>query len=933
MNKSKFKLFLILLVFLILYSISTIYVLFPSDVLMNIPNFSEDGWERPKNSLLADSVYQFEPWRGYAKEEIRQGRFPLWNDLNGHGVPLFANSQSAVLYPLNLIYYIFPDSFALLLIPISKLSILFTGAYLYLREIKMKKEISIIGGCAVTFAAFPLTWLLWPHTNVYILLPLLLFITEKVLHSKKNTDLLFTIISFLYFFAILGGHPETLLHILLIHIAYVFFRFWKNLRKYKAFMISILSGFALGAIQIFPFIEYLLNSNVLHIRSTELSDHVLPLKSFIFNFFPFILGAPQLEIYKPVTNTTNFQETVGGYVGLVVIISALYWLFKSKNSLVKFWGVVVLASWLFSYKIWPLYLINQLPLIRLVANHRIVAYAGFGLVIIFSIFLQEYKNHKPLKAFKVFFSTKFYTLFLLISTIILGLSNFTIVDNLRLSAYINTIKIPLFIMTISTYIFLRAILYGNKKIIYLIYLSVILLQGSILFWNYNPLTQNTKYYPDTTLTNTLKKLPPGTYLEVGNPALPANINLKYGLRNIQNYDAIEIKSFKKEFDKRFSDKNSWGNPEDIDYENIQKMKIDYIVSDYNINLTKQKIQNNDKFLFGELVKGNEASLKFEGNGESIDQLRIKTATFNRNNNCKVNLKIKNSSGNTVYKNEVKCSEFRNNMFYTINTYRLVLKKGEKYIFTLTSDVDYSNAISVYGNQNKEPFLQLLFNSHSGKKYKLLQKTRYYYLFKPNEQLTEEKISIRLLSETPEKRVYDLTSKDKATLILPMSHYPGWKASLNGFPTDLYNKDGFLSLNVPKGKSLIILTYFPSSFLIGTIISLLSLFAIVFFIMRKEKRFIKLILEQKVNLRNKIRKISFGENILISTLSVIVAVILLLILIISFPVSFNNTSVITISWYTKNNISKAGEYFYFYTGFTFVFIGSSLLWILYIWRKK
>src|SRR5262245_45307151 len=51
---------------------------------------------------------QFVPWRDYAFSLIRVGLLPLWNPYNGAGAPLFANYQSALLYPLNWPGFILP---------------------------------------------------------------------------------------------------------------------------------------------------------------------------------------------------------------------------------------------------------------------------------------------------------------------------------------------------------------------------------------------------------------------------------------------------------------------------------------------------------------------------------------------------------------------------------------------------------------------------------------------------------------------------------------------------------------------------------------------------------------------------------------------------------------------------------------------------------
>lgn len=55
------------------------------------------------NQVLAsgDILHYFYPYRDYAAEALRHGRFPLWNPYIFLGVPFLANPQSAVLYPFH----------------------------------------------------------------------------------------------------------------------------------------------------------------------------------------------------------------------------------------------------------------------------------------------------------------------------------------------------------------------------------------------------------------------------------------------------------------------------------------------------------------------------------------------------------------------------------------------------------------------------------------------------------------------------------------------------------------------------------------------------------------------------------------------------------------------------------------------------------------
>ena len=51
---------------------------------------------------------QFWPWRSFAVAEYLSGHVPLWNPYSGFGMPLAANLQSGVFYPLNFYYLFLP---------------------------------------------------------------------------------------------------------------------------------------------------------------------------------------------------------------------------------------------------------------------------------------------------------------------------------------------------------------------------------------------------------------------------------------------------------------------------------------------------------------------------------------------------------------------------------------------------------------------------------------------------------------------------------------------------------------------------------------------------------------------------------------------------------------------------------------------------------
>lgn len=90
----------------------------PADLLGYVAPFKSaagsdnaSGQDRPAwNVLRYDGITQFYPWRLQAARAVRAGHVPLWNPYQfgfAGGTPLLANSQSAPLYPPNVLFYLF----------------------------------------------------------------------------------------------------------------------------------------------------------------------------------------------------------------------------------------------------------------------------------------------------------------------------------------------------------------------------------------------------------------------------------------------------------------------------------------------------------------------------------------------------------------------------------------------------------------------------------------------------------------------------------------------------------------------------------------------------------------------------------------------------------------------------------------------------------
>src|SRR5688572_17994618 len=87
-------------------------VLLPADIVPLMAPYSATARERFPEFRFAQNqlhgpIFEYYSWRHYARERIRVGEVPLWNPYELSGNVLLANSQSAVLYPPNVLLYLF----------------------------------------------------------------------------------------------------------------------------------------------------------------------------------------------------------------------------------------------------------------------------------------------------------------------------------------------------------------------------------------------------------------------------------------------------------------------------------------------------------------------------------------------------------------------------------------------------------------------------------------------------------------------------------------------------------------------------------------------------------------------------------------------------------------------------------------------------------
>lgn len=134
-------------------------------------------------------LLQFYPWRRLAVEAIRAGHLPLWAHGLGNGAPLVANLQSALFYPLNVIYLVFPVEQAMGYSAVLHLALAGLFMHSYGRAVGLGRLASTIAALSYMLSGFLVgRGQFLSMVNAAAWLPLLFLLAERLSQRRRWPD-------------------------------------------------------------------------------------------------------------------------------------------------------------------------------------------------------------------------------------------------------------------------------------------------------------------------------------------------------------------------------------------------------------------------------------------------------------------------------------------------------------------------------------------------------------------------------------------------------------------------------------------------------------------------------------------------------------------------------------------------------------------------
>jgi hypothetical protein len=204
--------------------------LLPADLLVQFEPWRSQVSPLPEahfDALVWDGIAQYYPWRHFAAESLRAGVVPLWNLYQFCGTPFLANGQSAVLYPLNVLFWVMPTAVAFVWSAWLHLALTGWFTYLLLRRFGTGRAGAVAGAVVWQGNSFMVAWIHLPTVLCTVAwLPLVLLLCERMavgggLKSALRGGALAGVALGLSY---LGGHPQMFLFVALLSGAYLLAR-------------------------------------------------------------------------------------------------------------------------------------------------------------------------------------------------------------------------------------------------------------------------------------------------------------------------------------------------------------------------------------------------------------------------------------------------------------------------------------------------------------------------------------------------------------------------------------------------------------------------------------------------------------------------------------------------------------------------------------
>lgn len=250
---------------------------------------------------------------------LKKGIIPLWCPNQKAGFPFIGSFQSAIFYPINLLFVIMPIHWAFNICYLLHMSLSGIFTYLFIKHITENKIAGVTSSIIYMFSSFQILHIFSGNINIICAMtwtPLVFLLIDIAL--KKNKIQWIIISGVILGIQILAGHIQYIFHLIIFISLYLFImgHKYRLIRRLSYIFIFLTIGFSVSAIQILPAIETSANSVRTNMSYEFCGTYSLPPENLVTLLFPDFFGN---DITVPYFGRCNLWETCI-YLGIVTLI-------------------------------------------------------------------------------------------------------------------------------------------------------------------------------------------------------------------------------------------------------------------------------------------------------------------------------------------------------------------------------------------------------------------------------------------------------------------------------------------------------------------------------------------------------------------------------------------------------------------------------------
>ncbi len=781
----KFYPFLLIL-FIVLFFFNPIfkgYIPFPGDLLINTNPYSSESFlgylpgSYPNKAQGADVITEIYPWKYFSIEELKNGNIPFWNPYNFSGNVQMANFQTAVFYPLNLIFFVFPFniSFAIFIM----LQPLLAAVFMFLllnRGIGLKKLASVLGGIAFAFSSYMVVWIQYGNiASTISYLPLALLLIKRIVEKISLKDFLLLVIVFTLSF--LAGYIQGFFYVYTVCVLYFLFLLFSKKIKNKikkgiVFLSALIFPIILSLFQLLPTLEIFRNSTRGSYSLAQFSKSLAPIYYWITVVFPDFFGNPASRNYY--LDGTYIERVM--YPGVIILFFAIFAIFKVKDINKKFFAILAAVSLIIATNI-PLvkyFYLLPIPVISTTIPTRELSIFIFSVIVLGAMGINYWMENKNKTKYPIFF----FLLLILIFPIVFIIYKLGFLTDINFKVAIRNMILPTALVFATVVIFY---LKNRLKKVSLVLITIILVFDFFYFFNkITPFSPSSFTYPKTEVVSFLKE--------------NANISRFWG------YGSGYIPPNFQSVDKTFS-------PEGNDPLHI---------SSYGELLAASK--------YGELP---EVLPRPDANiAPGYGDTDLKTNNYRQRLINLLGIKY------VLHKNDLLTEKIEPDYItFPQKSYELVWQKKPWQIYENKNVFDRFYLASDFKVvKEKEKRIAKIYDENIDLRKTLILEE------KPNIKLGEITDSnIKLLVYEPNRVEFEITTDENALFFISDNYFPGWRAFIDGKEVKIYKANySFRAVPILKGEHKLVMNYYPYSFDVGIKVSLVALILFLIYLLSFKK---------------------------------------------------------------------------------------------------